>query len=78
MNRPFAKSKRAAGDNDLIPSTSAVFFPWLSCVTRLTANTRFDQDPAEPLLGGQKLGCGRGCFNSWQTILGYSFAVLAR
>jgi hypothetical protein len=24
MNRPFAKSKRAAGDSDLIPSTPAV------------------------------------------------------
>jgi hypothetical protein len=28
--------KRASGDSDLIPSTPAVFFPWLSCVTRRT------------------------------------------
>jgi hypothetical protein len=28
--------RRASGDNDLIPSTPAVFLPWLSCVTRRT------------------------------------------
>lgn len=28
---------RCFGETDLTPSTPAVFLPWLSCVTRLTA-----------------------------------------
>src|ERR671933_1734050 len=40
----LARLKRAAGDSDLIPSTPAVFFPMLSCVTRRTDKTLLDQD----------------------------------
>ena len=37
-NRCFTRSSRWVGVRDFIPSTPAVFFPALSCVTRLTAN----------------------------------------
>lgn len=36
--------KRWAGVRDLTPSTPAVFFPWLSCVTRLTDKHLAHQD----------------------------------
>src|SRR4028119_87205 len=38
------KSRRASGDRALTPSTPAVFFAWLSCVTRLTERHLPDQE----------------------------------
>src|SRR5216684_7136944 len=37
-------SSRCFGGTDLTPSIPAVFFPWLSCVTRRTANSRAARD----------------------------------
>jgi hypothetical protein len=40
----FTSSNLWTGESDLIPSTPAVFLPWLSCVTRRTAKHFADQD----------------------------------
>lgn len=40
----------SVGGTDLTPSTPAVFFPWLSCVTRLTARSLAALDAHQELL----------------------------
>src|ERR687886_1343771 len=42
--RLTTKDRRCFGVRLFSPSTPAVFFPWLSCVTRLTAKHLADQD----------------------------------
>ena len=42
--RVFTTASLWVGVKDFLPSTPAVFFPWLSCVTRRVANSLADQD----------------------------------
>lgn len=43
-------SRRCFGGTDLTPSIPAVFFPWLSCVTRRTASSRAALDAHQSFL----------------------------
>ncbi len=42
--RVLTKASLWSGVNDFLPSIPAVFLPWLSCVTRRTANSFVDRE----------------------------------
>jgi hypothetical protein len=61
----WANSSLCFGVNDLTPSTPAVFFPWFSWVTRLTASGRAFHDPVR-------------VFWSFRTVLSHHVGMLGR